>query len=318
MSSSTPWVVTGAAGYLGSYIVPRLLERGTPVVAIDDFSCGREEHLEPCRRNSALTVARLDIRNVEELRKLFERHRPAAVVHLAALHFIPACMADPPRTVDVNVYGTQSVLSAARAAGVERFWFTSTGDVYVPDEKPHHESRSAIGPFNIYGLSKLLGEQLTALEARDRPSASFVVGRLFNLYGPRETNPHFLPELLKQLRTDPNAALRLGSLWPKRDMVPVTDAAAAVIDALDAAPPGLTTVNVATGAAVSMQQILDVIGELRGNPLHIETDPAKVRPVERAHLQADVTRLRELIGWTPHADLRRGVAELLAAELPRS
>jgi nucleoside-diphosphate-sugar epimerase len=71
-------------------------------------------------------------------------------------------------------------------------------------------------------------------------------------------------------------------------------------------------VNVATGVAVSMQHVLDVMGELRGRPLRVETDPAKVRPVERGHLQADVSRLRDLIGWTPHADLRRGLAELLA------
>jgi UDP-glucose 4-epimerase len=217
--------------------------------------------------------------------------------------------------VSLNVHGTQCVLSAARTARVERIWFASTGDVYVPDDKPHHEVNSATGPFNIYGLSKLMGEQLMALEARSRPEARFVVGRLFNLYGPRETNPHILPEVLGQLRANPEATLRLGSLWPKRDLVPVSDAARAVIATLDAAPPGVTTVNIATGIAVSMQHVLDLIGELRGKPLVIETDPAKVRPVERAHLQADVARLKQMIGWAPHSDVRLGLKELLEAEL---
>jgi UDP-glucose 4-epimerase len=161
-----------------------------------------------------------------------------------------------------------------------------------------------------------MGEQLVALEARHRPEARFVIGRLFNLYGPRETNPHILPEVVAQLRVNPHATLKLGSLWPKRDLVPVVDAARAVIDSLARAPTGVITVNIATGAAVSMQTVLELIGELRGQPLAVETDPAKVRPVERAHLQADVTRLRQLIGWVPHADLRRGLAELLAAEFP--
>ena len=66
-----------------------------------------------------------------------------------------------------------------------------------------------------------------------------------------------------------------------------------------------------------MQEVLDLIGELRGKPLTIETDPAKVRPVERGHLQADVTKLRTMIGWAPHADIRRGLAELLASELSK-
>ncbi len=315
MNGSNCWAVTGAAGFLGSHVVELLLARGTPVLAVDDLSTGRTDFLDPHRANSAFTLARQDIRDADALRTLFERHRPAAVVHLAALHYIPACNADPVRTVSLNVLGTQCVLTAARAAEVERFFFASTGDVYAPEETPHHESASAVAPFGIYGLSKLMGEQLLALESRQRPEARFVVGRLFNLYGPRETNPHILPEILSQLRARPQTPLRLGSLWPKRDLVPVADAARAVIDLLDRCPPGLTTVNIGSGVAVSMQQVLDLIGELRGRPLAIETDPAKVRPVERPHLQADVTRLRQLLGWTPHTDLRRGLSELLAAEL---
>jgi UDP-glucose 4-epimerase len=308
------WAVTGAVGFLGSHVVDQLLARGTSVLAIDSLSMGRGAHLDRHRSDPRFTLAEQDIRDATALKALFESHRPQAVIHLAALHFIPACTADPALTISLNVHGTQCVLAAARASGVERVWFASTGDVYVPDEKPHREADSPTGPFNIYGLSKLMGEQLIALESRLRPDARFVVGRLFNLYGPRETNPHILPEVLDQLRENPNATLRLGSLWPKRDLVPVDEAARAVIATLDAASPGVTTVNIASGVAVSMEHVLKLIGEIRGQPLKIETDPAKVRPVERGHLQADVTRLREMIGWTPHADLRRGLAELLTAE----
>lgn len=310
------WVVTGAAGYLGSYVVPELLARGTPVLALDDLSTGRAEYLAPYQNHPGFRFVQLDLRDQPTLQSLFVQERPAAIVHLAALHFIPACCADPTRTVSINVLGTQSVLSAARAAHVTHFWLASTGDVYAPQTTPHHEERSPVGPFNIYGLSKLMCEQLVALEARDCKDIRFVVGRLFNLYGPRETNPHILPEILSQLRANPDATLRLGSLWPRRDLVPIADAARAVIATLDAAPIGVTTINIATGVAVSMQEVLDMIGQIRGRPLRIETDPAKVRPVERDHLQADVSRLKSMIGWTPHADLRRGLVELLAAEGP--
>jgi UDP-glucose 4-epimerase len=69
-----------------------------------------------------------------------------------------------------------------------------------------------------------------------------------------------------------------------------------------------------------MEEVIAALGELRGSPIIVETDPAKVRPVERAHLQADVSRLKALLGWTPHSDLRRGLAELLKAEglMPQS
>jgi UDP-glucose 4-epimerase len=311
--STRPWLVTGAAGFLVSHVVDHLCARGVRVIALDGLQWGRIDFLRQSleRPNCSLAVA--DIREPSAVRSVFEAFRPEYVVHLAALHYIPAAMRDPALAVSSNVLGTQVLLSSAIAAGVERFFFASTGDVYPPARVAHKED-DPTGPFNIYGLTKLQGEQLVALSARGNPERRFVVGRLFNLYGPRETNPHFLPELLAQVKDNPQKTLRLGNLWPKRDLVPVLDAARAVVAAVEAAPVGLTTVNIASGVAVSMAEVIDLIGELRGRRLSVETDPEKVRPVERDHLQADVSRLRALIGWSPHADLRRGLAELLADE----
>lgn len=308
-----PWLVTGAAGFLGSHVVDHLIGRGETVVALDGLQWGRLDFLKPSLESPRCHLAIADIREPAAVRTVFEAFRPTRVVHLAALHYIPAAVKDPVLAVSSNVLGTQVLLSAALAAGAERFWFASTGDVYPPASVPHRED-DPVGPFNIYGLTKLQGEQLLGLASTASPEKHIVIGRLFNLYGPRETNPHFLPELIKQVRDNPTQTLRLGNLWPKRDLVPVADAARAVVASLDAAPAGLTRVNVASGVAVSMQQVIDMIGELIGRPLTVETDPAKVRPVERDHLQADVSRLKALIGWTPHADLRKGLGELLRWE----
>lgn len=312
--SKGPWVVTGVAGFLGSHVAEWLLEQGVPVVGVDNFSGGKREFLAACAAQPHFTLVEQDVCDAEALQRLLLQHRPAAVVHLAALHYIPACQADPVRTIRLNVLGTQCVLAATRAAAVERFFFASTGDVYAPSDQPHQEDGSPLGPFTLYGLSKLMGEQLLALEVRERPQAVFVIGRLFNLYGPRETNPHILPEIVGQLRRAPEEPLRLGNLWPKRDLVPVADAARAVVELVESCPPGLTTVNIGSGVAVSMHEVLDILGRLRGQPVTIEMDPAKVRPVERPHLQADVSRLRHLLGWTPSSDLVRGLAELLRHE----
>jgi UDP-glucose 4-epimerase len=311
--SSRPWLVTGAAGFLGSHVVDQLVERGELVVALDNLAWGDLAHLRPSLQSARCSLVLADIREPKPIADLVAKFRPAAVVHLAALHYIPAAVADPALAIGVNVLGTQVMLSAAAAGGVERFFFASTGDVYAPAETAHREDDLQT-PFNVYGLSKHQGEQLIALMAKSHPEIHFVVGRLFNLYGSRETNPHILPEILQQIRRAPTEPLRLGNLWPKRDLVPVTEAARAVIEAVQAAPAGVTTVNVATGSARSMEEVIALIGEIRGTPLPVATDPAKVRPVERGHLQADVSRLKALIGWTPHTDLRRGLTELLEAE----
>ena len=97
MSATTsPWAVTGTAGYLGSYVVEQLLARGTPVLAVDDLSTGRADHLAPHEKKPDFTFAKQDVRDDAALDALFRTHRPAAVVHLAALHFIPACCTTRP------------------------------------------------------------------------------------------------------------------------------------------------------------------------------------------------------------------------------
>jgi len=311
--SARPWLITGAAGFLGSHVVEHLVARDLPVVALDNLSWGRPEHLEAFKARPNFRFAHADIRDADAMRRTLKEYQPCVLIHLAALHYIPAAVADPALTVSVNVHGTQVVVSAAIEARVERFWFASTGDVYAPSETPHRED-DRLAPFNIYGLSKVQGEQLIQLAAREQPQTHFVIGRLFNLYGPRETNPHIVPEIVKQLREHPMAALRLGNLWPKRELIPISEAARVIIESTLQAPSGVTTVNVASGAAWSMQEVIDLLGELLGRKIEVETDPARVRPTERAHLQADVTQLRELLGWTPHHDLRRGLTDLLTVE----
>lgn len=311
--TTRPWLVTGAAGFLGSHVVDCLLDQGTPVVGVDNLAWGRVENLSAAQRNPRFTLAIEDIRDQAALERLICHLEPEAVVHLAALHFIPAAEADPVEALDINVRGTQSVLTACRESHVERFWLASSGDVYAPSDGPLDED-AAVVPFNIYGLSKWIGEQLIQLESKRQPAVRYVIGRLFNLYGSRETNAHILPEIIKQCREHPDRPLRLGNLWPRRDLVPVTEAARAVVETTSRASQGVTTVNVATGESHSMREVTDAIGELRGRSLMVETDPSKVRPVERPHLQADVTKLRHMIGWTPHCDLYLGLRGLLEAE----
>jgi UDP-glucose 4-epimerase len=311
--NSQPWLVTGAAGFLGSHVVEYLLSCDIPVIGVDNLTSGKWQFLAPFATHQRFKFICQDIRDEAALISLFRREKPANVIHLAALHFIPAAMRNPSLTVSLNVHGTQCVLSACRESNVGRFWFASTADVYQAADKPHRES-GTLGPFNIYGLTKWMGEKLVQLEADAHPERHFVIGRLFNLYGPRETNPHILPEIIAQLRDGGSHVLRLGNITPKRDLVPVSDAAHAVVEMTEKSVPGVTIANVGTGLSVSMQEVVERIADLTRRPLRIEIDPAKVRPVERPHLQADVDILRAMIGWAPHADLSRGLSELLRFE----
>ena len=119
---------------------------------------------------------------------------PHWVVHLAAIHFIPYCNQHPFESADINIRGTINVLEACKAAAsLEKVLFASTAAVYPISDTPHVET-DAIGPMDIYGLSKVAGERLMN-EFHLASGTTTIVCRFFNAFGPNETNPHLIPEI---------------------------------------------------------------------------------------------------------------------------
>lgn len=307
------WCVTGAAGFLGSHVIEQLVHNDQCVLAIDDLSWGVEKHLEPLAKSKLNRFAKIDIRHEQKLEEELRLFRPDFIVHLAALHYIPEAIKNPSLALDINVRGTQSVLKAARNCGFQTLFFASTGDVYEKTEADNDESLTPTKPYNIYGLSKLFGEGLVQLEHSQAQEKKMIVGRIYNLIGPRETNPHIIPEIIKQLKVHQNK-LSLGNIWPTRDYVPVNECARAIIDLCTKTTANLTTVNIATGFGQSVEILIQQIEKILGNKIHVEKDPNKVRSVERARLVANVSKLKELIGWAPTSRVESILRDLLKSE----
>lgn len=306
-----PMLVVGGAGFVGHHLVPRLLDDDHHVVVIDNLSRGSLERFGAHLGDSRLDVVRGDVTDAVLVREIVAGVRPAVVFHLAALHFIPYCVAHPSETMLVNVVGTQLVLDALGAVPDARVVLASTADVYATADRPHREE-DAIETTNVYGASKRSCEELFAIARRREPQRRFLAARLFNVFGPGETNPHVLPDVLEQLRH--GNVLRLGNLEPRRDYVHARDVAEALVRI--AAFEGPETVfNVGTGVGTSVRDLVAELAHVLGRPLRVEQDPAKVRPVERMHLVADVDRARHALGWTPRIGLREGLRDLVAREL---
>jgi UDP-glucose 4-epimerase len=257
----------------------------------------------------AVEVLPLDIRDVLPLVEAVHTAQPDVVIHLAALHFIPWCNAEPARALAINVRGTQNVLTAAADAGVGRVVLASTADVYAVNDEPHSED-DVPAPTGVYGISKLAAEQLLASWVQ-RTSAVGVAARLFNIYGPGETNPHVLPDICAGLRA--GDLLRLGNLTPRRDYIYVDDVARVFAD-LAAHPDPPAEVNVGTGRTASVEELVALIAELTGRDLNIRQDPAKLRPVDRPNLQANAGLLRRTLPDLELVSLRVGLQRLLFAE----
>lgn len=285
-------LVTGACGFVGSRLVARLLAAGTEVVAVDDLTLGYRESLP-----EGVDLAALDVRDTDAVARLVAQRRPQTVFHLAAIHFVPACNADPPAALSVNVVGTQSLLTALEREHLpESLVLASTGAVYEPSERAHRED-SALGPDDVYGHSKLWAEQAVRLWER-RTGVAAGIARLFNVVGPGETNPHLVPEILAQAaRSD---ELHLGNLDSRRDYIYLDD----VAGGLQALAGHAATVNLGSGTAVDGHALVREIGEVLGRELTVQGDPARLRPSDRPLLLSDPSKARDLLGWHAAVPLR--------------
>ncbi len=300
-------LVTGGAGFIGSHLVDLLLGFGAVVLVVDDFRLGRRDHLDRAMSTGRLTLLEADVRSADDLRPVRD-FGPDAVFHLAALHFLPYCSAHPQQVVDVNVLGLASVIRAVRSAPLRTFVFASSGAVYAFGEKRWQETAPP-RPSEVYGISKLVGEGLVAGLHADRPQVRAVVARLFNTYGPRETNPHVLPGIMAALRA--GEAIELGSLWPRRDFIFVADTVKAMV--ASASGHGFDVFNVGTGIGTSVGDVVAAIEAIRGEPLKVR-EHADRRRVSDGHLVCDPRKLMAATRWKPEYDLKAGLRRLLAFE----
>jgi UDP-glucose 4-epimerase len=300
-------LVTGGAGFIGSHLVDSLLDSGNDVLVVDNFSLGRRAHLRQPGPPGTLTVIDGDIRSAADLRPVAD-FAPDTVFHMAALHFIPYCNAHPAEALDVNVLGLDMVIRAVRRSPVKTFVFPSSGAIYGFGDNPWPETAPP-RPDEIYGISKWVGEQVMTRFHEDRPEVRTVIARLFNTYGPRETNPHVLPDIMKRLHE--GRTIELGNLWPKRDLIFVTDTAAGIA-ATAAGQAGLEVFNVGTGCGTAIQDVLQVIEEITGNPLDVRQVPGRIREGD-GHLISDPHKLTAT-GWKPEYDLEAGLRRLLDSE----
>lgn len=260
---------------------------------------------------SRLRVIAGDITDPAEVEAAFAAFRPEAVIHLAAIHYIPECESDPGLAAQVNVTGTVNLLAACPPGC--RFVFASSGAVYSADTRPHDEEDSALGPSDIYGFTKLHGEHYVRHMARQRGLAAVVV-RLFNVIGPGETNPHLLPEIVAQLKAG-HTRISLGNLTPRRDYVHVDDAARGFMAAALAGevPVGTcATVNLGTSHAYSVEEILQRLRRIARRDFTVEADPGRIRAVDRPVLAAGIGRMRDRFGWQPEIAIDEALADLWA------
>ena len=313
MNSLSRLIVTGGAGFIGSYLVPELLARGYEILVVDNLYSGRREYVPADARYIDLDLARADESTVFEV---FRGFCPDAVIHLAAIHYIPHCVANPAETFLANVRSTDVIVRALRGTSTQKLIAASTADVYPLMDRPHVESEIP-APNNPYGLSKFLLEEIVAGAARENPNLSCVALRLFNVYGPRDTNPHVIPTIVELLRgTSPEICV--GATETTRDFVHVDDVIRAICMALSHDTGKYDVFNVGTGLATSIGQVLRILLQAAGDRREVVQDKNLLRAYDRSSLTSDITKIGRALEWHPTICIEDGLTRLVQQTIPAS
>jgi UDP-glucose 4-epimerase len=299
-------LVTGAAGFIGSTLVDRLLADGHTVIGVDDLSSGRSENIVAAERSDTFEFAKADIVSAD-LVGLLADTRPEVVFHLAAQIDVRRSVADPQFDSMVNVVGTVRLADASRQAGVRKVVHTSSGgSIYgAPQTFPTTEEQQ-VDPSSPYAAGKYAGEvylnmfrNLYALDCAHIAPA--------NVYGPRQ-DPHGeagVVAIFSQALLSGRPTKIFGDGTDTRDYVFVDDVVDAFVKASGAAGGGLRF-NIGTGVETSVRQLHSAIARAAGGRDEPEFYPARLGDLKRSSL--DVSRAKQVLGWTPRVDLAQGVA----------
>jgi UDP-glucose 4-epimerase len=306
-------LVTGGAGFIGSHLVDALLARGDDVTVVDDVSTGRRENLEGALAAGAQLVE-ADIRDGAALTALTREVEPEIVFHLAAQIDVRHSVADPAFDASINVGGTANVLDAARAAGVRRVVFTSTGGAVYGEgegqELPLDEDAPA-APMAPYGQSKFAAEGYLALYARLHGLSSVAL-RLGNVYGPRQDplGEAGVIAIFCGLVSEGGRPTVYGDGTQTRDYIYVADVVDALMAGAESDAPG--PFNVGTGIETDVLELVARLRELCGGE-GFEPELAAERTGEVQRISIDPTRAERELGWRPQTGLADGLRATLAS-----
>ena len=303
------YLVTGAAGFIGSHLVERLLADGHHVRAFIRYnSTSSWGWLEPYAQspNDNLEICTGDIRDFDAVSRSMKG--VDAVFHLAALIGIPYSYVSPLAYVKTNVEGTYNVLQAARENGVSRVVHTSTSEIYGTAQYVPIDERHPINPQSPYAASKASADFL-ALSFHRSFGLPVTVVRPFNTYGPRQSARAVIPTIITQLLSG-TTTLKLGNTRPTRDLTYVSDTVQGFIQVgLHENTVG-ETLNLGTGHEISIGNLATKIAEIMKVRAAVVTDDERIRPsaseVER--LLSNPIKSKELSGWSSFVSLEKGLS----------
>jgi len=301
-------LVTGAAGFIGSHLVERLLARGERVVGLDNFDdfyppAVKRDNLAAAAEHERFRLVEGDVRDRERLERLLAEERVDVVVHLAARAGVRPSLERPELYADVNVRGTVAVFEAARRAGVGRVVYASSSSVYGGNTKvPFSEDDPVERPISPYAATKRATELLAAT-FHHLYGIEAIGLRFFTVYGPRQ-RPEMAIHKFTRLIAAGRPVPMFGDGSSRRDYTYIDDCIDGVVAAIDRAR-GYRIYNLGEARTVALAELIRLIGTALGAEPRIERLPAQPGDVPLTF--ADVSRARRELGYDPRIPIEDGI-----------
>jgi NAD dependent epimerase/dehydratase len=304
-------VVTGASGFIGSHLVERLVTHGARVCAFLHYNSRNDLGLLALLDEAILREVEIitgDLLDQEAVRTALKDRE--IVFHLGALVAIPYSYLQPLSFVQTNILGTAHVLNAALAHGIERLIHTSTSEVYGTAQYHLIDEKHPLVAQSPYAASKIAADKLVE-------SYHFSFGlpvatiRPFNTYGARQSARAVIPTIIAQALSQD--VIRLGATFPRRDFTYISDTIEGFLRIAECDRAIGEVVNLGSGKAVSINEVVTRVGAILGRSLPILSEPSRLRPVhsEVGVLAADNHKAATLLGWQPTVSLEEGLRKTL-------
>jgi nucleoside-diphosphate-sugar epimerase len=300
------YLVTGGAGFIGSHLAEELTRRGAAVRVVDSLITGKRRNLDHVK---GVELIEGDLADLEVAKRAVDGC--TFVLHQAAIPSVPRSVQDPITSNRANIDATLNVLVAARDAGVKRVVYAGSSSAYGNTATlPKHEEMPT-GPLSPYALQKLVGEQymqmFTSLYGLET-----VTIRYFNVFGPRQdpSSPYSgVISIFISALVDGRRPTIYGNGEQTRDFTYVANVVDGVLRATEAPKASGEVINVATGGRISLNELFQTVRTLTGSSLEPIYGPDRAGDVRDS--QADITKARELLGYTPTVMLEEGLRRTL-------
>lgn len=290
-------LVTGAAGFIGAYVVQELINHQYSVVALDNLSKGHKNRLP-----RGVTFYETDVNNTET-EEIFQLEQPDYVIHLAAQTSVLASMVNPVEDCQANVLGTLNILKFSNQFKVKKCVFASSAAVYGNPTVIPVEEDSKLSPLSFYGLSKVSAENYVHLYEKMFGLRSCIL-RFSNVFGPNQENG-VISNFLNQIYKGNAPIIHNGS--QTRDFIYAKDVAAACLTAMLSNETGVF--HISSGTEISIYEVFKSISQLTEieiEPLFKEMDVAEIK---RSVLSNE--KARRVLNWEPSYSLEEGLREVI-------